>query len=85
MRADSVVKTQPSLTVHLGDACMKLGSLTFKPEEVNKALESDGKYGVPLSGKVIKWFNREGVSRTYIRTKDPTSTRKRVVAFCYSK
>ena len=78
MRTDSTVQSQPLLIVH---ACTKLGSLTFKPDEINKALESDGKYGAPLRGDVI---NREGVNKPYIRAKDPASTRKRVVAMFLS-
>ena len=78
MRTDSTVQSQPSLTVH---ACTKLGSLTFKPEEINKVLESDGKYGAPLRGDVI---NREGINKPYIRAKDPISTQKRVVAMFLS-
>lgn len=79
MRTDSTVKTRPALSVHLGDACTKLGSLTYKAHEINKALENDGTYGVPLTGQIIKWFNREGVTRAYITARDPDSTRKRVV------
>lgn len=48
-------------------------------DETNKALENDGTYGVPPSGQIIKWFNRERVSRSYITARDRYPTQKRVV------
>ena len=60
MRTDTTVKTRPALTVHIGDASTMLGTLSYTLEEVNRALEKDGVYGVPLSGHTIRWFNRQG-------------------------
>ena len=80
MRTDTTVQSRPVLAVHLGDASIKLGSFTYTPNEVNKALEMDGTYGVPLKEKFIRAFNKPGVTNTTIENQGPTSTRKRVVA-----
>jgi hypothetical protein len=80
MRTDTTVQSRPVLAIHLGDASIKLGSFTYTPNEVNKALEMDGTYGVPLKEKLIRAFNKPGVTNTTIENQGPTSTRKRVVA-----
>ena len=79
MRTDTTVKTHPVLAVHLGDANASLDSLTFTPDEINRALERDERLGVPLREKVIRPFNKPGMEVQKVQ-KGPTSIRKRVVA-----
>ena len=69
MRTDRTVQ---GIHVHLGDASINLGSFTYTPNEVNKALEMDRTYGVPLKEKLIRAFNKPGVTNTTIENQGPT-------------
>ena len=61
MRTDTTVKGRPVVAVHLGDATTMIGHLTYRPEEINKALENDSTLGAPLRDDVIRPFNKPGV------------------------
>ena len=80
MRTDTNVKGRPVLAVHLGDATTMLGQLTYRPEEINKALENNSTFGAPLRDDVIRPFNKPGVERENIINDKKMISRKRVVA-----